>query len=120
MGNAENHFVGTDVGASRTKLAVLDSRKQLCGYAVRRSGTDFSITARRCLDEALAMAGIDEVQITNSFSTGYGRKNVTFANDSRTEESGAPAAGVTDDATSATGNGGGTPGASRAGTTANW
>jgi len=85
MGQDENYFVGTDVGASRTKLAVLDSGKRLCGYAVRRSGTDFSVTAQHCLDEALAMAGIDSGRIANSFSTGYGRKNVAFANDSRTE-----------------------------------
>ena len=85
MGKPEHYFVGTDVGASRTKLAVLDSRKRLRGHAVRRSGTDFSVTAQRCLETALAMAGIDSGQIAHSFSTGYGRNNVTFANDSRTE-----------------------------------
>ncbi len=78
-------YVGTDVGASRTKVAVLDASKHLAGWAVSPSGTDFTVTARQCLARALEMAGASEEQIANAVSTGYGRKNVDFARDSRTE-----------------------------------
>lgn len=78
-------YVGVDVGASRTKVAILDPDKLLIGYAVRKSGTDFSATADQCLAEALDIAGISANQISCAFSTGYGRKNVSFARDNRTE-----------------------------------
>ena len=78
-------YVGTDVGASRTKVAVLDGDKKLIGWAVQRSGTDFAATARICLERSLEMAGGEEAAIAGSISTGYGRGNVDFATDSKTE-----------------------------------
>lgn len=78
-------YVGVDVGASRTKVAILDGSKRLIGHAVQKSGTDFGATAAQCLERSLAMAGRNESAIANAFSTGYGRSNVTFARDTRTE-----------------------------------
>ena len=77
--------VGTDVGSSRTKVAVLDLKRNLLGFAVKKSGTDFSATASACLEAALKMAGATPEAILRAVSTGYGRKNVPFADDSRTE-----------------------------------
>jgi predicted CoA-substrate-specific enzyme activase len=78
-------FVGVDVGASRTKVAVLDADKRLLGWAIEKSGTDFSATADRCLQTALAMAGAGPGAIAKTISTGYGRKNVSYSDDTRTE-----------------------------------
>ncbi len=78
-------YIGVDVGASRTKAAVLDLDKRLVGYAVRKSGVDFNATAESCLNTALQMAGVSAESIQNAISTGYGRKNVTIASDTRTE-----------------------------------
>ena len=78
-------FVGTDVGASRTKVAILDADKKLVGWSVKRSGTDFTATARICLELSLQKAGAPESDIGGSVSTGYGRKNVTYAAESKTE-----------------------------------
>ena len=78
-------YVGVDVGASRTKAAVLDTEKRLIGHAVRKSGTDFNATAENCLNSALEMADVSADCIQNAFSTGYGRKNVAIASDMRTE-----------------------------------
>lgn len=78
-------FVGVDVGSSRTKVAVLDENKNLLGYAVRKSGVDFSATALEVLRESLEMAGRTEADITCAVSTGYGRANVAFAADTKTE-----------------------------------
>jgi predicted CoA-substrate-specific enzyme activase len=76
---------GTDVGSSRTKVALLDRRRRLVGFAVKKSGTDFGATAGACLEAALGMAGAPAAAILRAISTGYGRKNVTYADDTRTE-----------------------------------
>ena len=83
--NSAPYFAGTDVGASRTKVTVIDPDGAVVGYCVAKSGTDFTATADRCLSEALAMAGIDKERIARTISTGYGRKNVSYAQDHRTE-----------------------------------
>ena len=78
-------YAGVDVGASRTKVAILDSDKNLIGYAVKKSGTDFAATADACLASALKMANIPKSRIAKTFATGYGRKNVSFAGNTKTE-----------------------------------
>ena len=78
-------YVGTDVGASRTKVAILDADRNLIGWAVKKSGIDFAATAQTCLELALQQAGARESDIVSSVSTGYGRNNVAFAEDSKTE-----------------------------------
>lgn len=78
-------FVGVDVGASRTKVAILDPDKKLIGHAIDKSGTDFAATAERCLFTSLKMAGKKREDIAFAISTGYGRKNVSFTNESKTE-----------------------------------
>lgn len=81
----EPYFAGVDVGASRTKVVVTDAHGHIAGYSVARSGTDFSATADHCLARALAMAGVKKDRIVRTVSTGYGRKNVSYAKDQRTE-----------------------------------
>jgi predicted CoA-substrate-specific enzyme activase len=78
-------YVGADVGSSRTKVAIMDPGRNLIGYAVKKSGTDFSATALDCLEISLNMAKASRVDIVSAVSTGYGRKNVAFADDTRTE-----------------------------------
>jgi predicted CoA-substrate-specific enzyme activase len=78
-------FAGTDVGSSWTKVALLDENRKLVGYALQKSGTDFSATAERCLQSSLEMAKGERKWIVKAISTGYGRKNVTYADESRTE-----------------------------------
>jgi len=78
-------YVGVDVGASRTKVAILDTERTLLGYCIKKSGTDFSATADHCLESSLKMAGATMQNIVKVVSTGYGRKNVSFSNESKTE-----------------------------------
>ena len=78
-------YVGVDVGASRTKVAVLDSEKTLIGHSVRKSGIDFSQTSDLCLESALDMAKSSRDNILYTVSTGYGRRNVPFSNETKTE-----------------------------------
>ena len=55
------------------------------GHAVKKSGTDFTGTADTCLAMALKMAGTQKSDIKNTISTGYGRNNVSYARDTKTE-----------------------------------
>ena len=78
-------YIGADVGSSRTKVAVLDPDKLLIGYAIKKSGIDFTATAQDCLEISLSMAGAGRNDIAGAISTGYGRKNVTYAGETKTE-----------------------------------
>jgi len=78
-------YCGVDIGASATKLVLVDGALEVSGRAVRRSGVDYAATARACLDEALAATGADPGRVVRTVSTGYGRRNVDFADDTRTE-----------------------------------
>jgi predicted CoA-substrate-specific enzyme activase len=78
-------FAGADVGASRTKVALLDAERNLVGRSVAKSGTDFTATAQQCLAEALQMARARPAEVRYAVSTGYGRKNVGFADLTKTE-----------------------------------
>ncbi len=75
---AKSVYVGLDMGASRTKVAVIDRHGALLGHAVKKSGTDFAATAALCLDAALEQAGAGRSDISGAVSTGYGRNNVAF------------------------------------------
>ena len=78
-------YAGVDIGASHTKVALLDTEKNLIGYSVEKSGTDFAQTAENCLQKALKMAEATQDQIINTISTGYGRKNAAFSKGTKTE-----------------------------------
>lgn len=81
----KEYFGGIDIGASATKCVLINSRKQLLASYVRKTGVDFEACARESMDAALADANLTYQDLTQVFSTGYGRHNVEFANDSRTE-----------------------------------
>lgn len=86
-------YVGLDLGASRTKVAVIDPLGRLVGHGVKKSGTDFTATAAYCLDAALEQAGATRSDIAGAVSTGYGRATVGFVTDKNKSEIGCLAKG---------------------------
>jgi (R)-2-hydroxyacyl-CoA dehydratese activating ATPase len=78
-------FGGIDVGASATKVALIDSGRRIIAFDVRKTGVDFEGCAREAMDAALASCGVGYPELTRVFSTGYGRHNVAFAQNTRTE-----------------------------------
>ncbi len=76
---------GIDIGASSSKLVILDENSNAVGKALQRSGVNYGQTADDCLDMALAMAGLKREDIGRSVSTGYGRHNVPWADNTSTE-----------------------------------
>ena len=83
--HATSLYCGVDVGASSTKLVLLGEDREVRGRSIRKSGVDYAATARACLVDALDEAGAEENRIRRTVSTGYGRRNVDFADDARTE-----------------------------------
>ncbi len=81
---AGNFYCGVDIGASATKLVLLDADGKVLSRALRHSGVDYRGTARQCLDEALSASGLAG-DPSGSVSTGYGRTNADFAGETRTE-----------------------------------
>jgi predicted CoA-substrate-specific enzyme activase len=79
------YFCGIDIGASTVKLVIIDENRQVVAKSMRRSGVDYEEAAKHCLNEALAEGGVDQEQIVQVFSTGYGRDNVPWADGKKTE-----------------------------------
>jgi predicted CoA-substrate-specific enzyme activase len=78
-------FCGVDVGASATKLVLIDARGQVRARVVRPSGVDYARTAETCREQALAATGAAGVPLARTVATGYGRANVAFADATQTE-----------------------------------
>jgi predicted CoA-substrate-specific enzyme activase len=78
-------YCGVDVGASATKLVLLDETGEVRSRRVRPSGVDYAATAEACLQETLDEAGADAEVLAGTVATGYGRRNVRFADRSLTE-----------------------------------
>ena len=79
------YFAGIDVGASTTKAVIIDGHNRVLGTAITRSGADFKKAAEKVFDNALEEAGLTRGDITCTISTGYGRNNVEFAKETKTE-----------------------------------
>jgi len=80
-----NYFVGIDVGASTTKAIIIDRKKEILGHSVNNSGADFKAAAERAFRESQKNV---QKRISNRyvvFATGYGRRNVPFADKTKTE-----------------------------------
>jgi predicted CoA-substrate-specific enzyme activase len=79
------YCAGVDIGASTAKAVVLDAQMQLVGFAVQYSGADFTGAAESTFAAACDQANLDPGKISAIVSTGYGRRNVPFATDNKTE-----------------------------------
>lgn len=90
---AQPVYVGLDMGASRTKVAVIDRHGVLLGHAVKKSGIDFAATAALCLNAALEQARAKRNDIVKAVATGYGRNNVAFVTETSKTEIGCHAKG---------------------------
>jgi predicted CoA-substrate-specific enzyme activase len=79
------YYAGIDVGSWSTKAVIIDDEASVIGKHLLRSGADFTKAAEEAFNEALKEADKEKGDIKKIVSTGYGRKNVPFADESRTE-----------------------------------
>ena len=79
------YYLGIDAGSSYIKLAMIDETETMVAHGIIPRGDDIDAACRRCFDELLTSRQIDRTQIVGIIATGYGRKQVTFADDIITE-----------------------------------
>jgi (R)-2-hydroxyacyl-CoA dehydratese activating ATPase len=83
--NPETIHAGIDIGASATKVALLDEECRLIASDIRKTGVSFEVSAREAMDAAMASAGLSGKNLDGVVATGYGRHNVEFAETTKTE-----------------------------------
>ena len=77
---------GIDVGASTTKAVILAGEEgKVVGRGLRKTGVDLLGRAEEALQLALDEAKLSRKGLQRIVSTGFGRDEVTFADDSSTE-----------------------------------
>ncbi|MHC4253067.1 MAG: acyl-CoA dehydratase activase [Planctomycetota bacterium] len=80
-----SYSCGVDIGASATKLVILDEERRAVGKCIRSSGVDYAATAAGCLEEALETGSLKREDVLGACATGYGRDNVPWATRTMTE-----------------------------------
>jgi len=78
-------FLGLDLGSSWSKAVLLDGEGEIAARALHRTGISFEDVAADLRRAALETAGADESRVACTVTTGYGRRNVAFADARRTE-----------------------------------
>jgi predicted CoA-substrate-specific enzyme activase len=78
-------YIGIDSGTWTTKAVVIDADAGLLGSRVERTAADLAGAADRALTGALETAGIERGECAAIWATGFGRANIPFADDTRTE-----------------------------------
>ncbi len=78
-------YAGIDIGSTTAKAILIDGEGRIAGRSVQRSGYDFAAAADRVMGEALEKAGCRRSDVKRVVATGYGRRNVEFADEQRTE-----------------------------------
>jgi predicted CoA-substrate-specific enzyme activase len=79
------YSAGLDSGTSTTKAVVIDEKKGIVGSFVHRSGANLLESAEIALEEALRQAGLRRNDIDYIVATGFGRRSISFAQESKTE-----------------------------------
>ena len=75
------YFVGIDSGSTSTELVAVDKDLNIVKNVMVRTGANAGVGAKNALEKA----GIDKKDIAFIVATGYGRKNIDFADDNVTE-----------------------------------
>lgn len=75
------YFVGIDSGSTSTELVVINKNLDIVKSVMVRTGANAGIGAKNALEKA----DIDIKDIMHIVATGYGRKNIDFADDNVTE-----------------------------------
>jgi predicted CoA-substrate-specific enzyme activase len=79
----ERYFAGIDVGTSYIKTVVLDEKKGIVGSFTQRSGADLQNSISTAFNKAVANVPRDAIE--HITATGFGRRNVSFADSVVTE-----------------------------------
>ncbi len=75
------YFIGIDSGSTSTELTAIDKNGEIVKNIMVRTGANAQNSAKNALEKS----GIDKNDISYIVATGYGRKNIDFADDDVTE-----------------------------------
>ena len=78
-------FAGIDSGSTTTKMVVLDQSANVVASSIIRTGAKTQKSAQAALEEVCKQLGIDQDSFAAIVATGYGRNNIVFATDTKTE-----------------------------------
>ncbi|MBE3115193.1 MAG: 2-hydroxyglutaryl-CoA dehydratase [Actinobacteria bacterium] len=77
---------GIDVGSVSTKVVILDKKdNKIASYVIASTGSNGKNAAIKALDDSLKKAGLKDNEIEATVATGYGRINISFADQNITE-----------------------------------
>ncbi len=85
MQNGEYYVAGIDSGSTSTDVVIMNKNREIISSVIIPTGGGASMSAEKCLREALAQAGLEENQILHTISTGYGRAYIDAGDDTITE-----------------------------------
>ncbi|MCX6645131.1 MAG: acyl-CoA dehydratase activase [bacterium] len=78
-------YCGVDIGASATKIVLINHDAEILGHRVERTGARGPTVAEECRNAILEELGLGFDSIGMTVSTGYAREDIPFADTSRTE-----------------------------------
>ncbi len=81
----DRYFAGVDVGTSYIKAVIIDEKNEIVGSFTERSGADLQLSIETAFDGVLASADLPRDAIKHITATGFGRRNVSFADSIKTE-----------------------------------
>jgi predicted CoA-substrate-specific enzyme activase len=78
-------FAGIDSGSTTTKAALIEADGTLLAFQLSPTGYDRDVCAHEVLHQALELANRERHEIQKLVATGYGRRAISFADDTKTE-----------------------------------
>ena len=81
----ERYFAGIDVGTSYIKAVIINEKNEITGSFIERSGADLQKSITTAFKEVISSTNIFKDSIKHITATGFGRRNVSFADSVKTE-----------------------------------
>jgi len=81
----DRYFAGIDVGTSYIKAVIIDEKNEIVGSFTNRSGADLQKSITTAFKGAIDAADVPRHAIKHITATGFGRRNVSFADSVKTE-----------------------------------
>lgn len=79
------YYAGIDIGSSYIKTVLIDEKNEIVGTFLEKSGADLKESIKTSFDGIISKANISKDAIKHIASTGFGRKNIPFADIVKTE-----------------------------------
>lgn len=83
--NQKSYYLGLDSGSTSTNAVIIDEKKRLVAYSIIPTGAKASESATQARAAVLEKAGLDELCLINTVSTGYGRSGIVYSDTDVTE-----------------------------------